>query len=100
MFSKKAIEIDEIFTLDLTLYSKCQIDGEDLANFCGLIREHKVQHNDNPHVGTQVNSLLWQMIVTVDLSLFLEPLQNTAFTEKVLYIYTSFCFLEYILKVG
>ena len=69
MFSKKAIEIDEIFTLDLTLYSKCQIDGEDFANFCGLLRKHKVQHNDNPHVGTQVNSSLWQMIVTVDLSL-------------------------------
>ena len=28
MFSKKATEIDEIFTVDLTLCSKCQIDGE------------------------------------------------------------------------
>ena len=29
MFSKKATKIDEIFTLDLTLFSKCQIKGED-----------------------------------------------------------------------
>ena len=30
MFSTKATKIDEIFTVDLTLCSKCQIDGEDL----------------------------------------------------------------------
>ena len=29
MFSKKATKIDEIFTVDLTLCSKCRIDGED-----------------------------------------------------------------------
>ena len=29
----KAIKIDEIFTVDLTLCSKRQIDGEDLINF-------------------------------------------------------------------
>ena len=29
MFSKKATKIDEIFTVDLTLWSKRQIDGED-----------------------------------------------------------------------
>ena len=39
MFSKKATKIDEIFTVDLTLYSKCQIYGEDFVNFCGL-RKH------------------------------------------------------------
>ena len=42
MFSKKATEIDEIFTVDLTLCSKCQIDGEDFVNFCGLLRKHKL----------------------------------------------------------
>ena len=42
MFSKKATKIDEIFTVDLTLGSKCQIDGEDFANFCGLPRKHKL----------------------------------------------------------
>ena len=41
MFSKKATKIDEIFTVDLTLCSKCQIDGEDFINFCGLLREHE-----------------------------------------------------------
>ena len=38
IFSKKATKIDEIFTVDLTLCSKCQIDGEDFVNFCGLLR--------------------------------------------------------------
>ena len=38
MFSKKVIKIDEIFTGDLTLCSKCQIYGEDLINFCGLLK--------------------------------------------------------------
>ena len=42
MFSKKATKIDEIFTVDLTLGSKCQIDGEDFFNFCGLLRKHKL----------------------------------------------------------
>ena len=37
MFSKKATKIDEIFTVDLTLCSKCQIDGEDFFNFYGLL---------------------------------------------------------------
>ena len=42
MFSKKATKIDEIFTVDLTLCSKCQIDGEDFFNFCGLLRKHEL----------------------------------------------------------
>ena len=42
MFSKKATKIDEIFTIDLTLCSKCQIDGEDFVNFCALLRKHKL----------------------------------------------------------
>ena len=42
MFSKKVTKIDEIFTVDLTLCSKCQIDGEDLVNFCGLFRKHEL----------------------------------------------------------
>ena len=33
LFSKKATNIDEIFTVDLTLCSKCQIDGEDFVIF-------------------------------------------------------------------
>ena len=42
MFSKKATKIDEIFTGDLPLCSKCQIDGEDFVNFCGLFRKHEL----------------------------------------------------------
>ena len=41
MFSKKATKINEIFTVDLTLCSKCQIYGEDLVNFCGLLTNFK-----------------------------------------------------------
>ena len=33
MFSKKATKIDEILTVDSTLCSKCQIDGEDFGQF-------------------------------------------------------------------
>ena len=42
MFSKKATKIDEIFTLNLTLCSKCQIDGEDFLNFSALLRKHEL----------------------------------------------------------
>ena len=42
MFSKKATKIDRIFTVDLKLCSKCQIDGEDLVSFCGLRRKHEL----------------------------------------------------------
>ena len=49
MFSKKATKIDEIFTVDLTLCSKCQIDGEDFVNFCGLLRKHELYNNYNDH---------------------------------------------------
>ena len=42
MFSKKATKIDKIFTIDLTLGSKCQIIGEDFVKFCGLLRKREV----------------------------------------------------------
>ena len=42
MFSKKATKIDEIFTVDLTLCSKCQIDGEDFVNFRGLLKKYEL----------------------------------------------------------
>ena len=43
MLSKKATKIDEIFTVDLTLCRKCQIDSEDFADFCDLLRKHELQ---------------------------------------------------------
>ena len=42
MFSEKATKIEEIFTVHLTLYSKCQIDSEDFVNFCGLLRIYEL----------------------------------------------------------
>ena len=42
MFSKKATKVEEIFTVDLTLCYKCQIDGEDFVNSCGLLRKHEL----------------------------------------------------------
>ena len=42
VFSKKATKIEEIFTVNLTLCSKCQIDGEDFVEFCGLLRKHEL----------------------------------------------------------
>ena len=41
MFSKKATKIDEIFTVDLTVTTYCQIDGDDFVNFCGLLRKRE-----------------------------------------------------------
>ena len=45
MFSKKATKIDQIFTGNLTFtYDvKCQIDGEDFVNFCGLLRKYELK---------------------------------------------------------
>ena len=45
MFSKKATKIDEIFTVDLTVTTYCQIDDEDFVNFCGF--SEKVNFNCN-----------------------------------------------------
>ena len=42
MFSRNATKIDEIFTIDLTLCSKRQIDSEDFVNFRGLLRKYEL----------------------------------------------------------
>ena len=42
MFSKKATKFEEIFTVALTLCNKCQIDGEDFVNFCGLLGKYEL----------------------------------------------------------
>jgi len=46
MFFKKATQKDEVFIVVLTLFSKCQIDGEDFVNFCGLLRKYKLYFVD------------------------------------------------------
>ena len=42
VFSKKAMKIDIIFSIDLMLTTKRQIDGEDFINFCDLPGKHEV----------------------------------------------------------
>ena len=42
MFSKKATKFEKMLTINLTLYSKCQIDSEDFVDFCGLLRKHEL----------------------------------------------------------
>ena len=46
MFSKKVTKIDKIFTVDLTLCCKYQIDGEDFINFCGLLRKLELNKHE------------------------------------------------------
>jgi hypothetical protein len=51
MFSKKATKIDEIFIVDLTVTTYCQIDREDFVNFFGLLRKPELYHNPILHNG-------------------------------------------------
>ena len=44
MFYKKAAKIDKIFTVNLTVTTNSQIDGEDFVNFCGLLRKCELYH--------------------------------------------------------
>ena len=42
MFSTKTKKIHEIFTINLTLCNRLQIDGEDFIDFYGLLRKHEL----------------------------------------------------------
>ena len=42
MLSKKATKIEEIFTVDLTVTTYCQIDSEDFVHFYGLLRQREL----------------------------------------------------------
>ena len=65
MFSKKATKIDEIFTVDLTLCSKCQIVAEDFVKFCGLLKKYKLwtaefaQQTDRIQIFAKTNTVSW-----------------------------------------
>ena len=48
MFSKKPSKIEKIFTVNLTLCGKCQINGDDFVNFCGLLRKHELYTEYGP----------------------------------------------------
>ena len=50
VFYKKATNNDKIFTVNLTLCSKCQIYSEDFVNFCGLLRKHELYHFFNEYL--------------------------------------------------
>ena len=39
--------MDEIFTVDLTVTTCCQIDGEDFVNFCGLLKKSELYYTLN-----------------------------------------------------
>ena len=47
MFEEKTFLLDEIFTVDLTLWSKCQIKGEDFVSLCGLLRKHELYNDES-----------------------------------------------------
>ena len=61
MLSKKATKIDKIFTVDLTLCSRCQIDDEDFINFCGPLGKHEIYNGRNFEYN-QWNKMVWQTI--------------------------------------
>ena len=69
VFPKKATKIDEIFTVDLTLCSKCQIGGEYFVNFCGLLRKINFNlHGSNLQYfvsGIEESILFWSFIKRV-----------------------------------
>ena len=46
MFSRKATKVDNIFTVDLILCSKHQIDSEYIVNFHGLFRKYGLYEHD------------------------------------------------------
>ena len=70
VFSKMATKIDEIFTVDLTVCSKCQIDSEDFVKFCGLRRKHELYQNWSDLLGEQF------LVTECFFNLFLEVSQN------------------------
>ena len=43
-FSEKATKTYKIFTVNLTVCSNRQIDGEDFITLCGLLRKHELKN--------------------------------------------------------
>ena len=80
MFSKKATKLDKIFTVNLTLCGKCQIDGEDLVNFCGLHRKHELYH----HVLSPFNFAVHGHAWITNMQTELRYVQCTSLTKFIL----------------
>ena len=57
-FSEKATKIEEIFTVNLTVCSNRQIDGEDFIDFCSLLRKHELYHSEPSGFPYSPNQLL------------------------------------------
>ena len=47
MLCKKVTKIGELFTIDLTLCSKCQIDGEDFIDFVAFLENMNFKEIEN-----------------------------------------------------
>ena len=60
MYSKKATKIDEIFTVDLTLCSKCQIDSEDFVDFVAFLENTNFIYNFGRYM--HKNTALWVIV--------------------------------------
>ena len=71
MFSKKATKIDQIFIVDLTLTTRCQIDGEGFINFCGLLRKHELQKT------FCYQTLFWPFTFRINCSSYLKIFANS-----------------------
>ena len=82
MFSKKATKIDQIFTVDL-MFTKCQIEGGDFFNLCGLLRKHELYL---PIGKISHSLLLWLILLYFKLDLLLSPLLIQVFFLQTLLI--------------
>ena len=80
MFSKKTTKIDEIFNVDLTLCSKCQIDVEDFVNFLGLLRKHELCANTSYY--TLLHSILRRQIKHTNNHGLRTPGEKISFTAR------------------
>ena len=66
MFSKKATKIHEIFTVDLTVTTYCQIDGEDFVNFMAF--SENVNFNKVWNIMVLPSNFLHRLEVCMDIS--------------------------------
>ena len=81
MFSKKATKIDDIFTVNLTLCSEYQINGEDFVNFCGLLRKHQL-YPKKAKADSQAFRSAEVRMSTKEFSHGLDSAQHTIFSKR------------------
>ena len=64
-FFEKVIKIEKIFTVNVTVCSNRQIDGEDFVNFCGLLTKHELKNLNSCHARFELphlakGQLIWK----------------------------------------